>query len=200
MIKYYAICSLVKDRAFWCVWDEGLFDGDPPITQGYEATVEAAEAKARKVAGEKARTGNTSWARRAHRRLVAERRRERPAKARGATKVEYVYNYVEPSDGYYFGETRTPVATAYRVHKKTRRRIYVEDEPGLIESIERGLYQDHELRTFVLDRQEFEREGHARSRSKGWWCSDFYATAEAATSVTASCSGPLPSHVAEAVA
>jgi hypothetical protein len=33
--------------------------------------------------------------------------------------------------------------------------------------IERGLYADHELRTFVLDRQEFERDGHAWSRSKG---------------------------------
>jgi hypothetical protein len=200
MIEYFARCSLGKSRAFWCVWDEGLFDGGPPISHGYETTVEDAEARAKEVAGEKAGRGNSSWARRAHSRLVAERRRERPAKARGATKVEYVYNYWDWSDTTYFDEKRTPEATAYRVHKKTRRRLYVEDEPGLIESIERGLYQVHELRTFVLDRQEFEREGHARSRSKGWYYGDFYATAEAAISGHASCSGTLPSLVSEAVA
>jgi hypothetical protein len=38
MIEYYARCTLGKNRAFWCVWDEGLWKGGPPMAHGYEAT------------------------------------------------------------------------------------------------------------------------------------------------------------------
>ena len=199
MLEYYARCRLGKNRVFWCVWDEGCFDGDPPISHGYETTVEAAEAMARQVAGEGAHAGNAHWARHAHRVIVAARRRERPAKAQNAHKVEYVYSYEDWSDTSY-PDMPPPEATAHRVHKRTKARLYVEDKPGLIEMIERGLYPDHELRTFVLDRREFEREGHARSRSKGWWHSDFYATPEAAIAAHTSCKVTLPTHVTEALA
>jgi hypothetical protein len=166
----------------------------------HKSTREAAEAKAREVAGDVAQRGPTNWAHSIHRILVAERRRERPAKAMDSHKIEYVYNYIDWSDTTYPGETRTPEASAYRVHKTTKTRLYVENDPGLIEKIERGLYCDHELRTFVLDRQEFEQEKHAGSRSKGWNYGDFYATPEAAISGHASCRASLPAHVSEAVA
>jgi hypothetical protein len=199
--KYYSCCTLSKNRAFWVVWaDMSAVMDWKPFASGIESTREAAEAKAREVAGDGARRGTTHWARSIHRIFVAERRRQRPAKAKDSTKIEYVYNYFDWSDTTYPGETSSPEASAYRVHKTTKTRLYVEDEPGLIEKIERGLYRDHELRTFVLDRQEFEREGHARSRQKGWLYGDFYATPEAATSVTASCRESLPAHVSEAVA
>ena len=200
MSKYFARCSLGKNRAFWCVWDEGLFKGELPITHGYEDDVEAAEQKAKEAGGPDASRQIARYASRAHSRLALIRRRERPAKGKNFQKVEYVYNYRDRSDSDYPGETRTPEATEFRIYKKTRRRHYVEYEPGLIEMIGSGLYHDYELRTFVLDRREFEREGHAWSRSRGWRHGEFHATPEGATSGHASCRATLPSHVAAAVA
>jgi hypothetical protein len=199
--KYYSCCTLSKNRAFWVVWaDFNAVCEWTPFATGIETTREVAEVKAREIAGDGAQRGSTNWAHSLHRILVAELRRERPAKAKDSHKIEYVYNYMDWSDTTYPGETRTPEANAYRVHKTTKTRLYVEYEPGLIEKIERGLYCDHELRTFVLDRQEFEREGRARSRSKGWYYGDFYATPEAAIGSHASCRASLPAHVSEAVA
>jgi hypothetical protein len=196
MIRYIARSPLGKNRVFWCVWDDSLFAGEPPIAHGYEPSVEAAETKAREVAGEEASGMGAGWARNAHRQIVAERRRNRPAKAANTHKVEYVYNYGNQS-GVIYPNAPPPETTAYRVHKTTKTRLYVEYEPCLIERIELGLYHDHELRTFVLDRQEFEREGHAGSRSQH---GDFWSTPEAAIRGHVSCRGSLPTNVAEAVA
>ena len=166
MSKFYARCSLGKNRAFWCVWDESRFDGKPPLSCGYETTLEAAEARAREVAGEGAHATNSYSASHAHRFIIAERRRNQPAaKGKDSHKVEYVYTYQDGSDSDY-PDRRPPEATAYRVYKTTKTRLFVEDRPGLIEKIERGLYPDHDLRTFTLDREEFESEGRGFGPAK----------------------------------
>lgn len=57
--------------------------------------------------------------------------------------------------------------TLYRIVKKTKKRIYVEAEPYCEEVRPPcGDWQDYVVKTFVLDRAEFEAEGKARRRKK----------------------------------
>ena len=81
-------------------------------------------------------------------------------------RVQYVGNHRDWRDVEYPGATWLPETTAHRVHRTARASVYVEDPPALIERIDHGVI-DHELQSFVLDRQELACNRHAASRTNG---------------------------------
>ncbi len=157
----YAIGSLGKDRWVWVVWDKnehGYIQQDAR-EYGYAPTHAEAQHAALAVTGSGATQYPAGYATKYHHRLVVERRMHERSSATDTAPREFVYEG-RPWSG---GPGELPYSK-YRVVKKTAKRIYVErvrwhDAPRQ----QLGDWRDHDVKTFILDREVFERTGKARS-------------------------------------
>jgi hypothetical protein len=59
--------------------------------------------------------------------------------------------------------------------KRTKKRIYVEDDEYDSRGSSAGEWWEYDQTTFVLDRREFEITGKANRSLKGWWDCTYYA-------------------------
>jgi hypothetical protein len=167
------------------VGDEDWYYETLPIASGFESTREAAEAKARSVAGDGAIQDHAQWASGVLTRRAVEKRMARKAKSDNANILEFVWeaDYYVPDQPF---EPSRWVFTPYRVVKKTRTRVYVEREPyheavaeKRAERIaqEGATWGDYVVATFILDRKTLESGKGARSRGRrSLWGRDFYCS------------------------
>ncbi len=164
----FSRCSLGKGRWFWVTYAsfDDLYD-HKPHSSGYSESSDAAERDARTVilndlGHGSPRNLSTNFARNAHRRMCAKSRSQHRSNMSDAATPEYVYShYTSDYDGSWG-------SAPYRIIKKTAKRVYVERNRPYKWTDADGEYYDVE--TFVLDRQELEREGCAWSRRRR----DFY--------------------------
>jgi hypothetical protein len=114
-----------------------------------------------------------------HRQLAVQKRMQQPARTQESATPEFVYS-LHVSD---YDFSRSTVA--HRIVKKTKTRIYVERDSRPWR--EEALAKDptnwwlHDVRTFVLDRVAFERDGEARSWKR--YPYHFYTSPERALSL-----------------
>jgi hypothetical protein len=151
--------------------DLDLWDGDQAlIAEGYAATEIEAVAAALVAKPGAIRTSHTV-ARAIHRRRVAERRlAAKPAGAATSATLDYVYS-CSTSD-YDGSETCTP----HQVVKWTKRRIYIERQPGDLEASTTP-ERLATLRMRILDREAFDRDGYVKP-GRGWWEPTYYRDPE----------------------
>jgi hypothetical protein len=169
---YFARCSIGSGKWFWVAakslndWCERQF-----IASGVAASAVEAEAAARasiaKALGDVVPQQFVAyWAKEVYHREIVKRRASKAASSSDdAAGVEYVYtDWTSDYDG------RTGSST-HRIVKKTAKRVYVEYRDN--SWTEDGqTYSD--VQTIVLDREELETKGWARSRR--WRLSWFYTT------------------------
>jgi hypothetical protein len=192
-------CSAGDRRWFWAVYPSvddcqargvDWFPGDP-IASGFEPTLEAAEAIARSTAGEGAFIEPRAPARFAgwtlQKRACMKRMNRKPSGKSQTAAIEFVWDvdYYYPEDARPSGWQYTP----YRVIKKTAKRVYVEWEhfdekrwQRQAESSSQANWWDYDVRTFVLDRRQLERDEGLYSRTRR---RNFYSTRAAAERVIA---------------
>ena len=141
-------------RWFWCVASESL--EDPQFT-GFSDTPEAAFEDAKKVAGEIEQIGN--WkARVALRQRRAERIQQKESNTQDAHQLEFVYDCWGVDSHH-----------KHRIVKKTKKQIVVEKIPFHWTKKRDGTWRDFDVETFVLPREEFEREGKYLHRRIDWY-------------------------------
>src|SRR4051812_2673815 len=100
-VPIYACCSAGGRKWLWVAWDTSgdATRGEPAKAWGYEATADAAEAKAIEWAGPRAKPLPAKWASDYKRRLAVDARMGRPAKGisrpakdrGGAARLEFLY-------------------------------------------------------------------------------------------------------------
>lgn len=143
-------------RWFWCV-ALGLLE-DPQFT-GFSDTPEAALDDAKKVAGEVDQIGN--WkARVALRQRRAEKIRQKESDTQEAHQLEFVYDCWGVDSHH-----------KHRIVKKTKKQIVVEKIPFHWGKKKDGSWRDFDVETFVIPREEFEREGKYWHRRNCWYVS-----------------------------
>lgn len=162
--------SVGKNRWFWVVKNDYLED---PVASGVSCSPELAraevEARFGRVKQVAATTANHHWRKQ---RAVA---RQQSASARDeAQPLVFAYRcYRDWSD---YDGSEYEVIEPHRVVKKSKQRIYVEQDRYEPDRPRSGEWWDYDRPTFVLDRREFESNGKAERRSRGWWeHSTYYA-------------------------
>lgn len=182
----WSVCSLGKQRWYWVVWrsTDALWNGEDPVTSGYATDRGAAEVAAIGAARSTAAAGQSvtllpaGFAQRQHRTLAVAQRAARASTSTTAGTVEFVYS------SWYSDQDDKKRWTRRRIVKKTKTRIYAEkrivreeeDRGWFNTSYGGGQPNSYDVETFVLDRDEMERNGSAWSRSLG---GRFYLAPEA---------------------
>ena len=162
-IRYFAITYLGKDRWYWVVWPslDEIRTSDEPLLQvgeGYEKTKTDAAERALGLAGKYAEWIAAKYARIYHHNKTGVKHRgpnphmaERP----DAPKMnEFLYRDV------YDAKRRQWVPVPHRVVKRTRKFVYVEQNPYSPAELT-GSWLDAKHQTFRLDRWMVEHEGYA---------------------------------------
>jgi hypothetical protein len=171
MESHWSRCKLGPTRVYWVVW---VPYEDEIIADGYCQTIDAAEAKAKQVAGPDSRQWQAYVAERHHRLRVHEARKLRPAKTSRARVRRYVYE-ARTSD--YDSHT---YALAYPILKWTKKMVFVSRHSFPAEKVgtadEPSLQHGPDDKAFVLDRSELEFDGHSSVRC--WWRGPFYLRLE----------------------
>ena len=186
-VPVYACCPAGNRKWLWVAWDTSseAVRGEPAQATGYEATAEAAEARAIEWAGPRARPLPAKWASDDKRRRAVEARRvraakamNRPVKGKGdTTRLEFLYCASESDP------ENTPghfVVVKHRIAKKTAAKIHVDREPFREDRGEEGREPsspDRDPHKILIDRATLKREGrcrHPRSHRDVF----FYATEE----------------------
>lgn len=164
----YSRCSIGKNRWQWVVMQDLC---DEPIAVGIAESPEAARQEAEQRCGSLRDTGN--WAAEAYRKKqLAIHRSQKTSTQAGAASVEFVYRcYHYESD--YDGADHDCVEK-HRIVKRTKKRIFVEDDEYSEATQPSGNWRDYIQKTFVLDRHEYETTGKAKRRSRGWWDTQTY--------------------------
>lgn len=146
-IPVFSRCKVGRLRWQWVVHqNDGLFDGSEPMAQGISDSANAAYKDAVAEVGEVCKIGN--WLAVSFRRKQAAlKRREKESNSDNAASLEFVYHCDDGFD------------TKHRIVKRTKKRIYVDRERWT--GMQTGEWYDYDQRTFILDRQEFEKNGKA---------------------------------------
>jgi hypothetical protein len=154
----YAVASAGKGRWFWCLWQSRtfLYEGGRASAHGHAVNRDAA-VRAALAAATDGRVPDelpANYTRWEQRRLSAERRAQRPARATNAAAVEYVYSH----EWWYPEYTDVPPqwsTSRFRVLRKTRTSIFVPRDANST-----GYYQDGDLvladDSIRLDRRRLE--------------------------------------------
>ena len=94
-------------------------------------------------------------------------RQQTTANGNDASPMQFVYRcYWDYSD---YDSSVHQVVEKHRIVKKTKNRIFVEEDAFDERRPASGDWRDYAQSTFVLDRREFEIIGKANRSSKGWW-------------------------------
>jgi hypothetical protein len=183
---WWGRCKLGNGRVYWVVEELGT---EPVLAEGLAASFEEAEAAAKAAFDAIRRPGDlvdrqtnrrhrhSRWARERYRRKCQARRRADARPGTGGRRVEYTYTYYASQwDAY------EPVWYAYPILKRTARGVWVSPRRCRVEDL--GTEREDwwgdafdERSAYVLDRDDFEREGRAYSRRKGDF---FYAEPKSA--------------------
>ena len=160
-LPYYSRCKCGKDRWLWVVFE---LDVEKDL-MGHGISESASQAMEDATSRFGSVHQTTNWAANLFRRKhAAEQRAGRGTNESGAANIELVYQ-CEPLDGdFSSGDAHSIVA--YRVLKKTAKRVYVEAEKYRT-SHWTGDWRDYAVPTFILDRREFEQTGKAEGRLRG---------------------------------
>jgi hypothetical protein len=144
------------------------------MAQGIASDPEAAHAEAIQRFGD-VRPENGNWARSQWHKQQAIRRQQASAKGQTAQALEFAYNcHIDFSD---YDNSRQLSITPHLIVRKTKTRIYVDDKPYRPNVQPTGEWYDYHCRTFVLDRQEWERTGKAERSGRSYW-NDYYRDPE----------------------
>jgi len=167
----FSRCKVSKDRWLWAVYRDGGWYGDEkPLARGIAKSAEAAYEAAVEAVGAVRQAGN--WLANALReKEAAVSRSQRTTKRVDAAPMEFVYECHRYYSDYDFREYDS--ITKHRIVKRTKKRIYVDREPWREDVEHHGDWRDYLQSTFILDRQEFEKNGKA-TRS-GRWYGTYYA-------------------------
>jgi len=168
----FTCCSCGKDRWFWIAWvGEWERVDNPPIAKGFAATPEECKATAISQVGELNEEYSWSpWQAQMYRKW------ERCMNGKSSTeprKMEFVYDCHPYHGDIHVSDPHTIIKHA--IVKKTKSRIYVDCE-SFRDARTSDKWWNFEVRTFILDREEFERTGRCRRSGNGWGC--FYADPE----------------------
>jgi hypothetical protein len=160
--RLYSRSSIGRNRWFWVVVEDWLSD---PITKGIarspEEALAVAECQGGPVVQRNATLAKSHWAKQ----RAMERQRS-VGNGDDALPLQFAYRcywYYSEYDG-----SQREVIELHRIVKKTKKRIYVEDDDYDRRPLS-GEWWDYDRSTFVLDRREFETIGKADRSSKGWW-------------------------------
>jgi hypothetical protein len=147
---YFAVTSLGKDRWYWVVWPllEMVRFGESGmhLAEGYERAKAEAVDRALEVAGMHGEWVAAKYAKAYHRRHSQERR---PPET-----LAFLYHDMRDKST---GEWRS---VPYRIARRTRKYIYVEQKPYEPERLV-GSWLDRDAPTFRLDRAMLEQRGYA---------------------------------------
>ncbi len=162
-LPLFSRTSIGRNRWFWVIIEEW---GCDPVAQGIADSPEEALAKAERHFGnlsqEHATLAKAHW----DKQRAMERQRS-AAKGDDTQRLEFAYRcYWDCSD---YDSSEYEVIERHRIVKKTKKRIYVEDEAYDHRRPPSGEWWDYDRSTFVLDRRKFETRGRADRFSKGWW-------------------------------
>jgi hypothetical protein len=189
--RFFAVTALGKNRWYWVVWpslgelqasEEPLFH----IGEGYEKTKAAAVEKALALAGRDAVWVEAKYARAYHASKAGPRPGEHKPWAPESPGTPVVQQLLYRD--VYDSSTHEWVSVPYRITKKTRKHVFVEQIPYSADEATLS-WLDGEVPTYQLDRQVLEREGYAfipasadiadteeplfypwpRQRRKGWF-------------------------------
>ena len=161
--RFFAITSVGRSRWYWVVWPslEEIQASEEPILQigeGYENTRAEAVERALELAGIYAEWLAAKYAKTYYgRKATATRKRIHPDIDEGSnipTVREFLYRDA------YDTETRQWVSVPHRVVTKTRKYVFVEQQPYSPDDLT-GSWLDREHPTFRLDRRALEQEGYA---------------------------------------
>lgn len=164
----YAVCSLGKARWYWVVWAnyDVWHAHAQPTASGYAPDKAEAEGAAVTAGGEHQLPAG--YAQAYHRRCCVAERMAQPSARADAARLQFVYEQCSTDEGRSWWQ-------AYRIVRRTPTRVYVDDRPYRPE-----VQSDPDVRTFILDRVELERDGSASARSQGWWRGPYYLHPETA--------------------
>jgi hypothetical protein len=161
--RFVAITSLSKSRWYWVVWPSlaEIRASDEPllhIGEGYEKTKSEAVERALELAGKYAEWIAAKYARSYHRNKKSQQEGDLSPgtpEFRNPLKMhEFLYRDV------YDTERRKWVSVPHRVMRKTRKFVFVEQQPYSPGELT-GSWFDRESPTFRLDRWMLEKEGYA---------------------------------------
>ena len=159
---FFAVTSLGKNRWYWVVWPSLAMtqarQSGRPLAEGYEPTKADAVDQALEIAGLDGEWMAAKYAKD----YYQQRSREKRAAAQGrvyapeALPVALEFLYHDRQDE----ATKSWFSVPHRVVKKTKKYIYVEQQP--YEATQRsGSWLEHDIATFRLSRMMLEREGYA---------------------------------------
>lgn len=168
----FSCCSVGPGRWYWIVISShrAACDGAEPLFTGYAVSREAAAEAIRNAYGSFTEWDRNMWAEGCHRRQAVDKRRQRRSQSTESAPVEFVYH------GHFSDYTNDYHWTKHQIIRKTAKRVYVDDleyqDPDALVRNTGGRRDGYDVRTFVLDREELERDGRAYSRS--WRSSGYY--------------------------
>ena len=147
---FFAVTSLGKDRWYWVVWPslEMVQSGESGshIDEGHERTKAAAVDRALEVAGMHGEWIAAKYAKAYH--------RNHSQKPQSPEPLEFLYRDVQEGST---GEWRS---VPHRVARRTRKYVYVEQQPYEPERLA-GSWLGRDAPTFRLDRAMLEQKGYA---------------------------------------
>jgi len=167
---HYAVCKLGPHRFCWAAWPAGVSMIDPAVAHGYADDEPAATAAAIQAAGPgeyPAAPHPKGFARWPHEQHLLTERAAKRANGHDSAVLELLWTaHWSTSDDWL--EPPSLSVQAWRVVKRTARRIYVDRERYDPLRRPSGTIWDYDVRTHVLDRAHLEREGWAE-RAGRWW-------------------------------
>jgi hypothetical protein len=152
---YFSRCKVGNDKWLWVVHNEICYWENEPIAHGYASTADAAQEQAETAVGSVQCPGNYA-AEFFRTKMTATKRSQRTTTSSSTATLEFVFDC-------YRGEP-----TPYRIVKKSKKRIYVEDMPYREDRHSTGNWRDFVVDTFILDRAEFEATGKAQRKGRYW--------------------------------
>jgi DnaJ domain len=166
-------CTIGKNRWYWIVIGDWFCD---PIAQGISRSPDDALAEAKQRCGSlrlmHATSAKSHWEK--QRAMI---RQQTTVNGNDASPMQFVYRcYWDYAD---YDSSLYRVVEKHRVVKKTKKRIFLEEDAFDERRPASGDWRDYHRSAFVLDRREFGSHGQARRSSRGcWYHCTYYADPE----------------------
>ncbi len=169
---FFSRCKVGRNRWFWVAYAAGGWSPDKsPDARGIAESADAAVADAIKAIGPVEQCSNLT-AENVRTKEAAILRSQQTTNRIDAAPLEFAFE-CHLDDSNYDGVSQDSI-TKHRIVKKTKRRIYADQEPYRENIKLSGEWWDYHQRSFVLDRAEFETTGKAKRGGCRWW-NTYYA-------------------------
>lgn len=168
----FSRCKVGSNKWLWVAYAaDGFWENPTILARGYASSASAAQEDAVAKVGQVENWGN-GLANELRRKEAAIKRSQRKGSTSEAALMEFAYECHEYCSDYEVESSES--ITKHRIVKRTKDRIYV-----ACEAFDKTRQRSKDWRafagaTFILDRKEFEENGKAERRRRGWWNHNTY--------------------------